>query len=71
MCFYQDNLISLMGFKVSNKIQPICYERMELMAIRTMVNMSNTFRQLNPDTVKTIWQLKIPNEEKRQKKRCC
>ena len=64
MCFYQDNLISLMEFKVSNKIQLICYERMELRAIKTMVSKSKTFRQLNPDTIKTIWQLKIQKMRK-------
>ena len=54
-----DNLILLTEFNVSNKIQQTCYERMKLMAIRTMVSESRTFRQLNPDIVKIIWQLII------------
>ena len=60
-----NNLISHMEFNVSNRIQPICYERMKLMDIRTTVNKSITFRQLNPETVKTIWQLKIYKRKKR------
>ena len=36
------NLILLMEFNISNKIQQICYERMKLMAIRTMVSKSRT-----------------------------
>ena len=60
-----DNLILLSEFIVSNKIQHICYERMKLMVIRTMVNKSITFRQLNPDIVKIIWQLKIQKMRKR------
>ena len=59
VCFHQDNLILLMELKVSNKIQLICYETMELRAIRTMANKSRTFRQFNLDTIKTIQQLKI------------
>ena len=49
-----NNLILLMEFNVSNKIQHICYERMKLMAIRTMINKSIIFRQLNPN-IKIIW----------------
>ena len=64
VCFYQDNLILFTEFKVSKKVQPICYERMELMAIRTMVNKSRTFRQLNPDTIKIMWQLKFKKQGK-------
>ena len=64
VCFHQDNLISHTKFKVSNKIQLICYERTELRANRTMVNKCRTFRQLNPDTIKTIWQLKIQKMKK-------
>ena len=56
-----DNLILLKEFNVSNKIQQICYERIKLMAIRTMVNKSITFRQLNLHIVTIIWQLKIQN----------
>ena len=64
LCFYQDNQISLMEFKVSNKIQLICYERMELKTIRTMVNKSRTLRQLNLD----YSAIKISkNEEKRRR----
>ena len=44
VCFYQDNLISLMEFKVSNKIQLTCYERMELRAISIMANKSKTVK---------------------------
>ena len=51
-----------------NKIQHICYERMKLMTIRTIVNKSITFRQLNPDTVKIIWQLKIQKRRERGKR---
>ena len=60
-----NNLILLMEFNVNNKIQQICYERMKLMAIRTMVSKSRTFRQVNPDIIKIILQLKIQKMRKR------
>ena len=60
-----DNLILLTDFNARNKIQQICYERMNLMAVRSMVNKFRTFRQLNPDVVKVIWQLKIQKRRKR------
>ena len=60
-----NNFILLTEFNVSNKIQHICYKRMKLMAIRTMINKSITLRQLNPDIVKIIHQLKIQKRRKR------
>ena len=60
-----NDLISLTEFSVSNRIQHICYERMKLLEIRTTVNKSINFRQLNPEIVKTIWQLKIQKRKKR------
>ena len=53
-----DNLILLTDFNARKKIQQICYERVNLMALRSMVNKFRTFRELNPDVVKIIWQLK-------------
>ena len=60
-----DNLILLTYFNARNKIQQICYERMNLMAVRSMVNKYRTFRQLNPDVVKVIQKLKIQKRRKR------
>ena len=61
-----ENLILLTDFNARDKIQQICYERMNLMAVRSMVNKFRTFRQLNPDVVKVIWQLKIPKRRKEE-----
>ena len=55
----RNNLILLTDFNVRNKIQQLCYERMMLMNIRSMVNKFKIFRQLNPDVVKAIQQLRI------------
>ena len=60
-----NNLISLKEFNASNSIQHICYKRIKVMDIRTTVNKSITFRQLNPEIVKTIWQLNIHKRKKR------
>ena len=60
-----DNLILLTDFNAINKIQQICYERMNLMAVRSVVNKVRTFRQLNQDVVKAIQQLKIQKRRKR------
>ena len=46
-------------------MQQISYERMMLMNFRSMVNMCRTFRQLNPDVVKIIQQLRIQKRRKR------
>ena len=58
-----DDLILLTDFNARNKIQQICYERMNLMAVRSMVNKCRNLRQLNPDVV--IQQLKIQKRRKR------
>ena len=55
-----------MEFSVNNRIQHICYERMKLLDIRTTVNKSINFRQLNPEIVKTIWQLKIQKKGRKE-----
>ena len=61
----RNNLIFLTDFNARNNMQHICYERMMLMNIRSMVNKFRTFRQLNPDVVKIIQQLRIQKRRKR------
>ena len=61
----RNNLILLTDFNARNKMQQICYERMMLMNFRFMVNKFRIFRQLNPDVVKTIQQLRIQKRRNR------
>ena len=61
----RNNLIYFTDFNASNDMQQICYERMMLMNITAMVNKFRTFRQLNPDVVKIIQQLRIQKRRKR------
>ena len=61
----RNNLIYLTDFNARNDMQQICYERMMLMNIRAMVNKFRPFRQLNPDVVKMIQQLRIQKRRKR------
>ena len=49
----------LTDFSARSGMQQICYERMMLMNIRSMVNKVRTFRQLNPEVAKIIQQLRI------------
>ena len=60
----RNNLILLTDFSARNKMQQICYERMMLMNIRSMVIEFRICRQLNPDVVKTIQQLRIQKRRK-------
>ena len=61
----RNNLIFLTDFNARNNMQQICYERLLLMNIRSMVTKCRTFRQLNPDGVKIIQQLRIQKRRKR------
>ena len=61
----RNNLIYLTDFNARNDRQQFCYERMMLMNIRAKVNMFRMFRQLNPDGVKIIQQLRIQKRRKR------
>ena len=63
--YTRNNLILLTDFNARNKMQQIGYERMVLMNIRSIVNKVRIFRQLNPDIVKTIQQLRIQKRRKR------
>ena len=61
----RNNLILLTDFNARSKMQQICYERMMLMNIRSIVSKFRIFRQLNPDVVKAIQQLRIQKRRKR------
>ena len=61
------NLIYLTDFSARNERQQLGYERMMLISIRAKVNMCRMYRQLKPDAVKTIQQLRI--QKRRRGKR--
>ena len=60
----RNNLILLTDFNPRNKMQQICYKRMMLMNIRSKVNNHRIIRQLNPDVVKAIQQLRIQKRKR-------
>ena len=53
------NLIYLTDFSARNERQQLSYERMMLLSIKTRVNMVRMYRQLKPNVVRTIQQLRI------------
>ena len=53
------NLIYLTDFSARNERQQLGYERMMLLSIRAKVNMVRMYRQLKPNVVRTIQQLRI------------
>ena len=64
----RNNLILLTNFNTRNSMQQICYQRMMLMNIRSIDNKFRILRQLNPDVVKIIQQLRIQKRRKRDRK---
>ena len=61
------NLIYLTDFSARNERQQLSYERMMLLSIRARVNMVRMYRQLKPNIVRTIQQLRI-QKRRREKK---
>ena len=61
------NLIYLTDFSARNERQQLGYERMMLISIRAKVNMFRMYRQLKPDVIKNIQQLRI--QKRRRGKR--
>ena len=62
------NLIYLTDFSARNARQQLSYERMMLLSIRARVNMVRMYRQLKPNIVRTIQQLRIQKRRRRGKK---
>ena len=62
------NLIYLTDFSARNDRQQLCYERMMLMSMRAKVNKFRMSRQLKPDVVRIIQQLRIQKRRKRGKR---
>ena len=62
------NLIYLTDFSARNERQQLSYERMMLLSIRASVKMVRMYRQLKPNVVRTIQQLKIQKRRRRGKK---
>ena len=62
------NLIYLTDFSASNERQQLSYERMKLLSIRARVNFVTMYRQLKPNVVRTIQQLRIHKRKRRGKK---
>ena len=62
------NLIYLTDFSARNERQQLSYERMMLLSIKTRVNMVRMYRQLKPNVVRTIQQLRIQKRRRRGKK---
>ena len=62
------NLIYLTDFSARNERQQLGYERMMLLSIRAKVNMVRIYRQLKPNVVRTIQQLRIQKRRGRGKK---
>ena len=62
------NLIYLTDFSARNERQQLSYERMMLLSIRARVNMVRMYRQLKPNVVRTIQQLRIQKRRRRGKK---
>ena len=62
------NLIHLTDFSARNERQQLSYERMKLLSIRARVNLVRMYRQLKPNVVRTIQQLRIHKRRRRGKK---
>ena len=62
------NLIYLTDFSARNERQQLSYERMMLLSTRARVNMVRMYRQLKPNIVSTIQQLRIQKRRRRGKK---
>ena len=62
------NLIYLTDFSARNQRQQLNYERMKLLSIRARVNLVRMYRQLKPNVVRTIQQLRIHKRRRRGKK---
>ena len=62
------NFIYLTDFSARNDRQQLSYERMKLLSIRARVNLVRMYRQLKPNIVRTIQQLRIHKRRRRGKK---
>ena len=62
------NLIYLTDFSVRNERRQLSYERTKLLSIRARVNLVRMYRQLKPNVVRTIQQLRIHKRRRRGKK---
>ena len=63
------NLIYLTDFSARNERQHLSYERMMLLSIRASVNLVRMYRQLKPNVVMTIQQLRIQKKKEKRKKK--
>ena len=61
------NLIYLTDFSARNERQQLSYERTKLLSIRARVNLVRMYRQLKPNVVRTIQQLRIHKRRRRGK----